>query len=254
MILLLSPSKTLDYKTPVPIKEFSQPVLLEESKKLIKLLVKYDESGIAKLMDLSEKLAALNVERYHHFTTPFTPKNARQALFAFKGDVYNGFDLTRFKAKDFAFAQQHLRIISGLYGLLKPLDLIQPYRLEMGTALKNPRGKTLYKFWGDTITERINEALAESGGDTVINLASAEYFGAVNPKKLKATLITPQFKEKKGKEYKMIGLFAKRARGLMADYIIRNEITDADSLKKFSSERYHFTHSLSTASEWVFTR
>lgn len=250
MIILLSPAKTLD-ESPAPRDlPATQPALLAEAEKLIIHLRKLKEKDIAELMDLSPKLAALNHSRYAAFHTPFTVKNAKQALLMFKGDVYTGFDLPNYTAKDYDFAQTHVRILSGLYGLLRPLDLIQPYRLEMGTALKVGRAKNLYEYWRGQLTAEINTAKP----DVVVNLASSEYFRAVQMNALSAPLITPVFKEKKGNQLKIIGLFAKRARGLMTDYAVRNSITKPEKLKNFSAEGYGFDPDLSHETEWVFVR
>lgn len=255
MLLLLSPSKTLDVASPIPGNIIpTQPVLLPYSRKLIALLRRLPVGEIAALMDISEKLAHLNAERYRVFRTPFTPGNARPALFTFKGDVYEGMDAAHYSAADCAFAQAHLRILSGLYGLLRPLDLIQPYRLEMGTRLSNPHGRDLYRFWGETITQEIAQALKASGSKTVINLASQEYAKAVQAPLLRADWIDIVFKEKKGKEYKIIGLFAKRARGRMADFIIKNRITVPAALADFCDDGYRHMPGLSSGTCMVFVR
>jgi len=185
---------------------------------------------------------------------PFSPDNARQAILAFNGDVYTGLDANSFSDTDFSFAQQHFRILSGLYGLLKPLDLMQAYRLEMGTRLDNVRGNNLYQFWGDIITKELNQALTEQGDNILVNLASNEYFKAVNKKTLKAEIITPQFKDWKNDQYKMISFFAKKARGLMARFIIQNQLTDIEQLKTFDLAGYEFNADLTQGNEWVFTR
>jgi cytoplasmic iron level regulating protein YaaA (DUF328/UPF0246 family) len=196
----------------------------------------------------------LNYDRFQHWHTPFTPANARQAVLAFNGDVYTGLAAPAFTAADFAFAQQHLRILSGLYGLLRPLDLIQPYRLEMGTRFANPRGKDLYSFWGDTITAALNQQLRELNTPVLVNLASGEYFKAVRPQALHARIVTPVFKDWKGDNYKIISFYAKKARGMMAAYIIRERITAVDALRDFSAGGYAFNPAMSAADEWVFTR
>lgn len=250
MLILLSPSKTQDFTSPAPKTAHSMPELLSDSETLVKELRKLSAPKLGELMEISDKLSALNYARYQEFHTPFTAKNARPALLAFKGDVYDGFDLSQYDKEDFAFAQKHLHILSGLYGLLRPLDLIQPYRLEMSIRLKNPRGKDLYAFWGGRITEAINAAKPKH----IINLASLEYFKAVQPGKLKAPLVTPVFKEKKGNQLKIIGLFAKAARGVMADYIIRHRLKNPEALKEFSENGYRFREDLSKDGELVFVR
>jgi cytoplasmic iron level regulating protein YaaA (DUF328/UPF0246 family) len=254
MMLVLSPSKTLDYETPVKLATHTQPDMLAESQALIKELRKYTPQKLSELMDISDKLASLNVQRYKDFAMPFTQKNARQAILAFKGDVYDGIDVEHYGKEDFAFAQEHVRILSGLYGLLKPLDLMQPYRLEMGTSLKNPRGKDLYAFWGDRITRSINEALAKHKNKLLINLASEEYAKAIQPKALEIPLLNIVFKENQKGTLKIIGLFAKKARGMMANYIIKNQIDNSAALKKFKESGYGFEPSLSDENHYVFVR
>jgi uncharacterized protein len=254
MMLVLSPSKTLDYETPVKLATYTQPDMLDESQSLIKELRKYTPEKLSELMDISEKLAKLNAQRYKDFSVPFTQKNARQAILAFKGDVYDGIDVDHYRKEDFVFAQEHVRILSGLYGLLRPLDLMQPYRLEMGTGLKNPRGKDLYGFWEDRITRNINQALAKHKNKLLINLASEEYAKAIKPKLLESPMLNVVFKENQKGKLKIIGLFAKKARGLMANYIIKNQIDNALSLKKFKESGYAFEPSLSDEAHYVFVR
>jgi len=205
-------------------------------------------------MKVSTKIADLNFDRYEAWKKPFTPKNAKQAILAFKGDVYTGLDAESFKADDFKFAQNHLRVLSGLYGLLRPLDLMQPYRLEMGTKLDTEEGKNLYEFWGSDITQGLNKQLKKIKSDTLINLASNEYFKSVKSKELNATIITPAFKEYKNGEYKMIGIYAKKARGLLSRYIIKNMLSDPEDFKSFNEEGYRFNKTLSKGNNWVFTR
>ena len=254
MILLLSPSKTLgDGTAPCPITP-TQPQWLKESAALIKEARTLSPADLQKLMDISAKLAELNHARFAQFQTPFTSANATPALFTFQGDVYDGLDAHSLKAKDIAFAQDHLRILSGLYGLLRPLDLMQPYRLEMGIALTNPRGKNLYQFWGERITGSINEAAKEAKAKAVINLASEEYFKAVKPALLAAPLIEVQFKERKGGKLATIGLMAKRARGRMAGWVIRQRILKPADLAHFNEDGYAFQPSLSDAGRLVFVR
>lgn len=254
MLAILSPAKTLDYESPVPVDLHSQPEFLGEARALAKQLRGMGEGELAALMSLSPKLAALNVERYRAWKPPFTLDNARQALFAFKGDVYTGFDLSGYDGADFAYAQDHLRILSGLYGVLRPLDLIQPYRLEMGTALVTKRGRSLYEFWGARIAEALNVAVAGSGTDRLVNLASQEYFQAVDLSRLRVRVITPVFKDGKAGNYKVISLFAKKARGAMADYMIRERVTAVARLKAFRGLGYTWNAGLSRGDELVFTR
>lgn len=251
MIVLLSPAKTLDFETEVEAA-YTEPIMLKDSKMLIRNLKKKTVEDIKQLMKVSDNIASLNVGRYKTFKTPFTTENAKQAVFAFKGDVYTGLEAETFNEEDLAFAQDHLRILSGLYGLLKPLDLMQPYRLEMGTRLENRRGKNLYEFWGEKITNQINKDL--SNEKVIVNLASNEYFKSVKPKKLKGQLLHIDFKDDKNGEYKTIGFFAKKARGWMANYIIKNKITDPEQLKGFHREGYLYNPDLSTESKWVLTR
>lgn len=254
MLVVVSPAKNLDFESPLPTDKFSQPELLEHSETLISYCKKLTPADISSLMGVSDKLAGLNAARFGEWSMPFTVDNARQAVLAFNGDVYTRLDAKTFNDDDFVFAQQHMRILSGLYGLLKPLDLMQAYRLEMGTRLANDRGSNLYQFWGDIITNKVNEALAAQGDDTLINLASNEYFKSVKKKSLNGQIITPAFKDWKNGQFKMISFFAKKARGLMARYIIENRITELEQLKSFDAEGYQFSTDLSKGNEWVFTR
>ncbi|MBA6340817.1 peroxide stress protein YaaA [Colwellia sp. MB02u-10] len=254
MLLVVSPAKNLDYESPVATELYSQPELLADSKVLMKKCKTLTPADISSLMAISDKLAGLNAARFGEWATPFTPENARQAVLAFNGDVYTGLDAKSFSDDDFTFAQQHMRILSGLYGLLRPLDLMQAYRLEMGKKLDNDRGSNLYQFWGDIITEHLNVAIAAQGDNVLINLASNEYFKAVNKKVLKAEVITPAFKDWKNGQFKMISFFAKKARGLMARYIIEHQITDLEKLKDFDVAGYQYSSELSKANDWVFTR
>ena len=256
MLIVVSPAKKLDYDSTVPVNEYSMPGMLGQSQVLVDTLKKYSPQQIATLMGLSDKLASLNAVRYGEWSLPFTDSNARQAVLAFKGDVYAGMDAYAFKKSDFTFAQKHLRILSGLYGLLLPLDLIQPYRLEMGTKLKNPNGKNLYEFWGNGITDALNTDLAKQKSKLpiLLNLASNEYFKSVNKKALEATIITPVFKNEKAGIYKVVGIYAKRARGLMVNYVIKNRINDVEKIKAFDVEGYSYNAAMSSANEWVFIR
>ncbi len=254
MLTLVSPAKTLDYESPLSTKTHTLPRFTEHSKMLIETLRKLSVQDVADLMKLSDKLASLNVARYESWQPEHNQENARQAVLAFKGDVYTGLDATSFSEQDFSFAQDHLRILSGLYGLLRPLDLLEPYRLEMGTKLSNARGDNLYQFWGDIITEALNDELATSGSEVVVNLASNEYFKAVKPKALRARLITPVFKDLKNGQYKIISFYAKKARGLMTRYMIQNRIEEPEALKRFDLEGYYFSAEESKGDTWVFLR
>lgn len=256
LVMVISPAKTLDFETPSPTKTHTTPQFLDQSAQLIDVLRDYSPQKLATLMKLSDKLAGLNVARYEEWHTPFTPDNAKQALLAFKGDVYAGIDAAaRFKRPQFTYVQKHLRILSGLYGLLRPLDLMQPYRLEMGTRLKNPEGKDLYHFWGDTLTEALATHLHGSKQTPVlVNLASNEYFKAVNPKGLNARVVTPVFKDEKNGTYKIISFYAKKARGLMVGYAAENNITQVEELKHFDWEGYQFNGAESDEDTWVFKR
>lgn len=254
MLLVISPAKNLDYETPAKTKQKSEPDFLDDAQALIDELRELAPQDISSLMGISDKLGVLNFDRYQQWSTPFTEDNAKQAVLAFNGDVYTGLDANSFKADEFKFAQKHLRILSGLYGLLRPLDLMQPYRLEMGTKFANQRGKDLYQFWGETITDALNKQLKSVKSEVLINLASNEYFKSVKPKLLNAEIITPVFKDWKGDKYKIISFYAKKARGLMAAYIIKNKLTDAEAIKGFDYEGYSFNEAMSSAKEWVFTR
>ena len=254
MLALISPAKTLDYETALPTDTYTQPRLLEQSQQLIDVCRKLSATEIASLMTVSEKIANLNVERFRDWNAEFDFSNARQALFAFKGDVYTGLDAYHLKDQDIDFAQQHLRMLSGLYGLLRPLDLMMPYRLEMGTKLKNSRGNNLYEFWGSIITEQINQDLAEIDAKLLVNLASDEYYKSVNEKKIQAEIIKPVFLDQKNGKYKVISFYAKKARGLMARYLIENKLSQVEQLKAFDSEGYYFDAESSSNKELVFKR
>ena len=254
MLLVVSPAKNLDYDSSLATKKFSQPTLLDHSESLISACVKLSPAEISSLMSISDKLAGLNAARFGQWQQPFTVENARQAVLAFNGDVYTGLDAASFSEQDFNYAQNHMRILSGLYGLLKPLDLMQAYRLEMGSKLVNERGTNLYQFWGNIITDELNAAIAQQGDKVLINLASNEYFKAVKKKQLHADIITPAFKDWKNGQYKMISFYAKKARGLMARYIIQNQIKNLESLKAFDLGGYQYSEELSKGNDWVFTR
>ncbi len=253
MLLLISPAKTLDF-SPSSIKEYTNASFTKDSKELVKVLKEKSTDDLKQLMGVSDKIAELNVARFQSFKTPFDLENAKQAVLAFRGDVYTGLDADSFDEADLEFAQEHLRILSGLYGILKPLDLMQPYRLEMGTKLQNSRGKNLYEFWHEKITRRLNKDLKETGSEYIINLASKEYFKSVKPKLLKGELINVNFKEDKNGTYKIVAFFAKKARGMMCHYIIKNKITKPEHLKGFDYDNYVFNEDLSTEKELIFTR
>ncbi len=253
MLMVISPAKTLDYESPLATESFTQPEFLDDACELIDQLKELEPHQISNLMHISDKLGQLNAERFRTWHTPFTPDNARPAILAFKGDVYTGLDAGSLGEEDFAFAQKHLRMLSGLYGILKPLDLMQPYRLEMGTKFENRRGKDLYEFWGNRITDEINRLLASDDG-VLVNLASNEYFRSIKTRNLEGRLITPQFRDFKNGQYKIISFYAKKARGLMCRYAIDNRITRADDLKAFDLDGYYFSEDQSDTDNWVFLR
>lgn len=250
MIVLISPAKTLDLSA-TDVSLYTQPDFQKETKELVGIMKKKSKKAIKSLMKVSDNIASLNEERYQQFVEDFTQENAKQALLAFKGDVYTKIEVDAFSKEDFEFAQQHLRILSGLYGLLKPMDLIQPYRLEMGITLKNKKGKNLYEFWGGKIARAINDVKEEG---PIVNLASKEYFKAVDRKALQHKVISPVFKEFRNGEYKIIGIFAKQARGMMSNFMIKNKITNPEELKTFNEDGYEYADSKSTENEWVFIR
>lgn len=254
MLILLSPAKTLDFDTPAITEKATEPAFLEQSADLIDLLKQYSPDQLGKLMKLSPKLAELNTDRFQQWTLPFTKDNAKAAVLAFKGDVYTGLDADNLTEEQLEFAQQHVRILSGLYGLLKPLDLIQAYRLEMGTKLNNPKGKNLYEYWGDTLTLALNQEIEKSGSASVVNLASNEYFSAVNPKLLQAELITPVFKDEKNGQYKIISFYAKKARGMMTRWMLENKLNSKDRLIDFDVAGYRFSEEDSKENNPVFKR
>ncbi|PCH84420.1 MAG: peroxide stress protein YaaA [Piscirickettsiaceae bacterium] len=254
MLLVISPAKTLDFETPSPTKQFSDASFLNDSAELIDQLKTLSPSDVSSLMSISDKLGVLNSNRFVDWQLPFTTNNSKQALLAFKGDVYEGMQADAFTEDDFEWANNHLRILSGLYGLLKPLDLIQAYRLEMGTRFANPRGKNLYEFWGDRITDKINQEALEQKSPVLINLASNEYFKSIKPKLLKPQVITPVFKDWKNDKYKIISFYAKKARGMMSAYIIKNRLESPNDIKQFDTAGYVFSAEQSNESEWVFLR
>lgn len=252
MKIVISPAKSLDFESKVPTNKYSEALFLKEAERLNKVLKKKSPKVLSKLMSISPKLGELNWQRNQGWNLPFTKENARQAVFAFSGDVYIGLDAYSIPQDKIDQLQDKLRILSGLYGILKPLDLIQPYRLEMGTNLKIQRKNNLYHIWGDTISNALNEELYE--GEVFVNLASKEYFKSVKPKLLKSPVITPVFKDFKNGKLKMIGFFAKRARGMMVRYILDHNIESAEGLKGFNYGGYAYDYNLSVANELVFTR
>lgn len=254
MIFVISPAKSLDFDTPPVTAEYTQPGFLTRSAVLVQRLRELSPAELSRLMDISDALAVLNVTRYAEWAPPFTPANAKQALLAFNGDVYEGLDAASLSPAGLAWCQQHLRILSGLYGLLRPLDLIQPYRLEMGTKLGNAAGKDLYAFWGEDITQALNAAMSPSGPAVLVNLASEEYFKAVRPKALKARIVNCVFEDWKGGRYKIISFYAKRARGLMARHAITGRLQEAEQLKGFAEGGYTFAPEASDDTRWVFRR
>ncbi len=255
MLLVISPAKTLDYTTAPTTEKFTRPDFLDHSQQLIDVLRHKTPAEIGSLMDISDQLAVLNVGRYQQWHPGFDPANAKQALLAFMGDVYAGMDAASFNAGELDYAQRHLRILSGLYGVLRPLDLMQPYRLEMGTRLANPRGKDLYGFWGDIITDALNAELAQRERPLLLNLASEEYFKAVRPKRLAAPQIDCVFQDRRGAgPYKIVSFYAKRARGLMARFVIRNRIDQPDGLRDFDLDGYRFEPAASEGQRLVFRR
>lgn len=253
MLMVISPAKTLDYDGP-SYPHFTQPAVLDQSEALVNELSGYDATKLSALMKISDKLAVLNEQRFQDFQTPFTPQNAKQALLVFKGDVYKGMQVADYNEDDLTFAQSHLRILSGLYGILRPLDLMQPYRLEMGTKLATEKGKNLYEFWGSTLAELINDELKDHEEPCLVNLASNEYFKSVDRKALKARVLNIAFKENKNGVYKIIAIHAKRARGLMVDYVVREKITKPEAMQGFDTEGYTFRQALSAPDNWVFCR
>ncbi|SEA52693.1 peroxide stress protein YaaA [Paraburkholderia sartisoli] len=256
MIIVLSPAKSLDYETPPHVKKHTIPDFVDDAAELIDGLRRLSPQQIATLMDISDPLARLNFQRYADWSEKFDTRNAKQAVLAFNGDVYEGFDAKSLSAADLDYAQKHVRVLSGLYGLLRPLDLLQPYRLEMGTRFENTRGKDLYAFWGERITQALNAQLKKNAGAAriLVNCASNEYFRSVKPKLLDAPVITPVFEDWKGGRYKIISFHAKRARGLMARYAVENRFDAPEALKGFDAEGYAFDADASNDSTYVFRR
>lgn len=259
MLILISPAKTLDFETPARVDRFSQPDFLSDTEVLVKELRNLSAPEISDLMKISQKLGELNASRYQTWQHTFDDRHAKQALLAFQGDVYQGMNVDRFEQQDFDFAQEHLRILSGLYGVLRPLDLIQPYRLEMGTKLAHTKltalsVNTLYEFWADKLTQVINQQLAKLDQKNIVNLASNEYFKAIKPKLITGNIITPIFKDWKNGKYKIISFYAKKARGMMASYIIKNKIINTENIKSFNDADYSYNPELSDEQNLVFTR
>lgn len=254
MLIVVSPAKSLDFDTKARTRKFTEPQYLEESTQLVGQLRKLRPEDFSELMHISSDLAELNHMRYANWHTPFDLKNAKQAIFAFKGDVYIGLEAEKFSTADLNFAQNHLRILSGLYGLLRPLDLMQPYRLEMGSRFKNKKGKNLYEFWDSQLTENLNELFEQDKKPVLINLASKEYFSAIKPKSLNAEIISPVFKDFSSGKYKIVSFFAKKARGYMAAYIIQNRIKNPEKLKEFDVDGYWYSEKDSTPAQPVFLR
>jgi uncharacterized protein len=254
MLVVISPAKTLDFDTPEASVKTSRPRMLNASQELVEELRAYSGKDLQKLMGISEKLGELNAERYLQWHVPFNKNNAKSALFAFKGDVYLGLDAQQFDLPDLEFAQQHLRILSGLYGLLRPLDLIQPYRLEMGTSLATSLGSNLYQFWGERLTKAVTKDLKALQGETLVNLASNEYFSVLKNVSVSANVVTPIFKDYKNGKYKVISFFAKKARGILTAHIIKNRITNIDDIKKARLDGYRFSAQESDDKQWVFLR
>lgn len=254
MLMVISPAKTLDYESSLPDTPVTQPDFLSQASELVAVCRQLTPAALASLMGISDKLAGLNVARFAQWALPLQPPAARQAIFAFKGDVYTGLQAETLTTEQLVKAQAQLRILSGLYGVLRPLDLMLPYRLEMGTALETHRGRNLYAFWGDIITQQLNKELAAQSSSVLVNLASEEYFKAVQPQRLQAEVISPVFEDEKNGRYKIISFFAKRARGLMTRYVVLNRLTDPEGLKAFASDGYAFAPEASDATSWVFRR
>lgn len=254
MLSVVSPAKSLDLESKSPIAKSTQPIMLDPAHELVEIMREYSAKELAKLMGVSANIAELNVKRFADWSRPFTKKNSKQALVTFTGDVYVGMDVGSFKKEDFLFAQDHLRILSGLYGILRPLDLMQAYRLEMGTRLKTSEGRTLYDYWGSDITEVVNRQLKKTKSKTLLNLASQEYFKVLQEVDIDADVVTPVFKDLKNGKYKIISFFAKKARGMMSGFAIRNKITDVAKLKKFKTAGYKYSAAESSDRTLTFLR
>ena len=254
MLLVISPAKTLDFESSAGTGRSTQPALLDRASELVDALREYSAAELTRMLNISPKLGALNAQRYAQWSTPFNRSNAKQAMFAFRGDVYTGLAADELTADQIGFAQQHLRILSGLYGVLRPVDLMQPYRLEMGTKLPTEYGTTLYDFWGDAITDQIRRQLKKTRSKTLLNLASNEYFRSIHAGDIDAQVVTPIFKDASNGKYKVISFFAKKARGMMSGYVIRRQITDVAKLKRANVGGYRYDASQSTEKDWVFLR
>lgn len=254
MLIVLSPAKSLDFESPATTEEYTTPSFVKDSDTLMKELKKMKPQKLGELMSISKALATLNYERNQQWRPEFSPEEAKQAVLAFTGDVYQGLEATSLEATDLAYAQNHLRILSGLYGLLRPLDLIHPYRLEMGTKLPVGKASNLYDFWDMKLTEEVNKQLKASVSPVLVNLASNEYFKSIKSKKIEGRILTPVFKDEKNGTFKVISFYAKKARGLMARYLIENRVEDPEGLKGFDGEGYIFNQEMSKGDEWVFTR
>lgn len=254
MLAILSPAKTLDFDSPLVTDQYSVPEFTKESTALIRTLRKLEPSEIGSLMGISDKLASLNHDRYAQWSPSFDDESARASILAFKGDVYQGLDAPTMSKRDFTWAQKRLRVLSGLHGLLRPLDRIHPYRLEMGTKLDNPRGQDLYQFWGSKVTDALNEALAEQRSKVLVNLASNEYYKVVQADQIQGRVLTINFKEWRRDAYRFVSFSAKKARGLMARYMIDQRAENADALRGFDVDGYEFNEDLSSENEWIFTR
>lgn len=254
MIILMNSSKTLDFEQNAPLSKHTIPEFVKEAEILVKEIRKLSDSEFSKLLKTSEKLTKLNVDRFANWQTGTKGSNAKQALLAFRGDIYSGVGIENYKIRDFNFAQQHVRILSGLYGILRPLDLIQPYRLEMATKLATTKGKDLYQFWGDQINNSVGALLKREKSGVLVNLCSAEYFKAIRSDLLDTNVITPGFKEFRDGSYRFVTIYAKKARGMMCNYIIQNHIRKPEDLKRFKVEGYQFNRKISSDNEWVFTR
>ena len=254
MLMVLSPAKTLDYDSPLITARATEPQLLDEAATLAALCKPLSPQALSSLMGISDKLAALNVARFAQWQREATTQNSRPAILAFKGDVYTGLAVEDFTEADLDFAQAHLRILSGLYGVLRPLDRLQPYRLEMGTRLENGRGKDLYAFWGTQIAEAVDAAVRASGSQTLVNLASDEYFRAVGARRVEGNLVQPVFEDWNKGKYKVVSFYAKRARGLMARHAVQARLNDVEGLKGFAAEGYAYAPEASAGERWVFRR
>ena len=254
MIAVISPAKTLDFESPTPFSKKSNARLFEWSKPLLDVLKTQSPKDLQELMSISDNLAVLNANRFQNFKTRHTVRNAKQAIYAFQGDVYQGLDASTLNEAEIQFAQEHLRMLSGLYGILRPLDMIQPYRLEMGTQMKVDKQKNLYQYWGNQLTKILNQDLSKQGDKTLVNLASVEYFKAVNKQNLKGKIVEVEFKDFKNGDYKIISFFAKKARGMMARYIIKNQIGTIDELRGFDYDGYYFDSKNSSDYELAFKR